>query len=95
MSETQAAKLLTSWGKINRKLVAVTKADYDLLLYKVAPVMVAIDSKSESKEVLFVTLNREAAMRVLRNEYNLHEIPNVVRGNTERKSGICSYPNFN
>lgn len=71
MNEVKVARLLSLWVRDNRKTVSVTKKDYDELLYKVPRLFVSV--QKDSGKVLYVTLDKEQAIRFLKAEYNLHE----------------------
>lgn len=72
MKEVKAARLLTCWRANNRKTVAVTKREYDELLFKVPPLFMGVNEKDST--VQFVTLDKEQATRFLKAEYNLHGV---------------------
>jgi hypothetical protein len=79
MNEVRAVRLLSCWLRDPRPTVTVTKKDYDELLYKVPRKFVSV--QKDTGEVLYVTLDKEQAMRYLQSEYSLHEAkscPNVM-----------------
>jgi predicted lipoprotein with Yx(FWY)xxD motif len=87
MNDIKAARLLTVWEKNARKTVAVTKRDYDTLLFKVPPLYVAADSKTA--QVVTVVLNKEKAIQFLKSEYNLYKVDNNgLRGDSDGESII-------
>lgn len=72
VDEVKAVRMLRVFENQTTEVIAVSPADYKAMFYKLPRLRVACQTVNGEVKIMSVTINREAAIELLKDEYGFH-----------------------